>query len=345
MPSIINPESFTISAGGATVTLSTTTNIDLYRILPDGGGVTLAANQTFSPTGANVEGLRFQFEYNGGVILDGNTLNIFGHVFTAAEALAKYIITATFISGQYEVKLAYSKNDGTAPIDGAEIQAGSIPASALPSAGVPLSDIAPAANQGVFILSGVSPFEYAQLDGSTDTEFPMGNGTTVNMVSMNTGATMTNTGVFSLSPGTVLQSALAFNIPNALVADVPISTAQILALNTTPVTIVPAPGVGFYIEVISASCYITFVAAAYAGNVNIDLECTGASIRQFSNPSAITMTQTGGSLFEVETTNVGGASTQMIDNAALILIQPTGDPITGDSGMLVSVNYRIVPTT
>jgi len=341
MPKIINTETFTISAGGGTVLLPISDPTEKYRILPASGAVTLGANQTFSPSGTPVEGMEYEFEYNGSVTIGGNTLDIFGHVFTAAEALAKYIITATFISGQFEVKLAYSANDGTPTVDGSNVQAGTITSTELATGGIARLDIEDFTGQG-FMLKGGASGVVEEFDPTSAGVIVVGQGADVAPKAMSGDATLAATGALTVANGAITPDKLSFTIESQLSATINVSSAQILALNTTPIVVVGAPGAGKIIEVISATAYITFNSAGYTGSTNIDLECQGAGIRQFTNAAIIGTTVTKGSQFLRETSAIGATITQLVDNAALILIQPTSDPVNGDSGMTLSVNYRIV---
>lgn len=341
MPKNINTKTFTITAGGGTELLDVNDPTELYRILPDGGAETLAANQTYSPTGTPTEGLLYEFEYNGGVTLDGNTLDIFGHQFSDAEALAKYTVTAKFVDGIYQVKLLYSANDGTPTIDGAQVQDGTITGTQIQAGSTSLSDIVVATAQGFMIKAGVAGV-WEEFDPTGSGAIIVGQGADVLPVLMSGDVTMGPTGAATIALGVVTPDKLSFTIESQLSANPLITSAQIRALNTTPIIVVPAPGAGKYIEVISASAYITFVSAAYAGTINMDLECQGASVRQFSNQQILATNVTKGSQFLRETTAVSAALTQLIENTPLVLIQPTGDPITGDSDMRLSVNYRIV---
>ncbi len=341
MPKKITFTTFTIVAGGSNELLDVLEDTELYRILPDSGAVTLVANQTFSPTGTPSEGVQYVFEYNGGVTLSGNTLDIFGHQFTDAEALAKYRITCTFIDGIYEVKLAYSANDGTPTVDGAAIQTGTITSTQIQSGSTSLADIAPASGQGFMIKGGVAGV-WEEIDSTGAGRINIGQGADVLSLPLSGDVTMGATGAVLVANGAITPEKLSFTIESTLSSNITLSSVQVQALNTSPITMVGAPGAGKVIEVISASAFIQFNTLAYAGTINIDLECQGASVRQFSNQQILGTSISKGSQFLRETTPVTSALSQLIENTALILIQPTGDPTTGNSPVTVSVNYRII---
>lgn len=124
-------------------------------------------------------------------------------------------------------------------------------------------------------------------------------------------------------------------------ASLTITTAQVLALNGTPLTIVAATGAGTYIEVISASATMTFVSAAYATNTTLQLINAGADIPQVTNAFILPATVTKNTKFVDGQTPTAG-QTQIIANTALQVKVATGNPTTGDSDITVRVAYRII---
>ena len=59
-------------------------------------------------------------------------------------------------------------------------------------------------------------------------------------------------------------------------AKLTIASADVLTLNTTPITIVAAQGVGTAIEVLSASAKMVYNSSDYATNGNMIIRCVGA---------------------------------------------------------------------
>jgi len=124
-------------------------------------------------------------------------------------------------------------------------------------------------------------------------------------------------------------------------ASLTISSADVLTLNSTPITIVGAVA-GYAIEVVSASVKIDFNSAAYATNTTLIVLTGGATDSQY---------RIGGSLAAtVSTHRVGvpnsistASATQLIENADLLVSVDTGDPTAGDSDITVFVNYRLIP--
>ena len=122
-----------------------------------------------------------------------------------------------------------------------------------------------------------------------------------------------------------------------------LTSAQILALNTTPITIVSAPGASKYIEVISATGEYTFVTAAYATNTTLQLIYTGAT-RYIGYNGAI-LTGTVDLIYQFNVGPLLGAATtatQVLTNTALQVKVETGNPTGGSGTVKVKVLYRIV---
>ena len=124
-------------------------------------------------------------------------------------------------------------------------------------------------------------------------------------------------------------------------ASLTIASADVLTLNSTPLTIVGAVA-GYAIEVVSASVKIDFNSAAYATNVGLELICSGATERQAVSNTALNASVTSVRRLAIDST-VAAADTQLIANADLLVQVPKGDPTTGDSDITVYVNYRLIP--
>jgi hypothetical protein len=122
-------------------------------------------------------------------------------------------------------------------------------------------------------------------------------------------------------------------------AELTIASADVLTLNSTPLTIVSAVS-GYAIEVVSASVKVDFNTTPYSTNVSlgigqlasepqVELQCLDASVstrRRLPSNAATSATDT-----------------QIIDNSDLIVSTRTGNPTTGDSDITVFVNYRLIP--
>ena len=85
----------------------------------------------------------------------------------------------------------------------------------------------------------------------------------------------TNTSEINFSDGTVQTTAAVApappSVPVLLQATVTLTRAQLLALSTTPIIVIPAPGAGFYIWPQYYTMEYTFGGIAYTGTGNCSL--------------------------------------------------------------------------
>ena len=123
-------------------------------------------------------------------------------------------------------------------------------------------------------------------------------------------------------------------------AELTIASADVLTLNSTPLTIVSAVS-GYSIEVTSASVKIDFSTTAYATNTFIQLITNGATTAQYGAGIINATVATTKKLPEISTTTA--TTTQLIANADLQVSVKTGDPTAGDSDITIFVNYRLIP--
>jgi hypothetical protein len=121
-------------------------------------------------------------------------------------------------------------------------------------------------------------------------------------------------------------------------ASLTIASADVLTLNTTPLTIVGAVA-GYAIEVISAILKVDFNTTPYATYTNLQLYLNGSTEVQATN--AIDQTADAFSKFEPEVGATG--SIQFVENADLLVNVGSGNPTAGDSDITVFVNYRLIP--
>jgi hypothetical protein len=126
-------------------------------------------------------------------------------------------------------------------------------------------------------------------------------------------------------------------------AEVAVTSAEILALNTTAKTLVAAPGAGYVLEFLSAVLILDYNSAAYATNGDLSVRENDASGTALSDTVALAdfLAKTADTIQNVQ---VLSADTALLANKAMVLSCATGDPATGDSPVRVKVNYRIHET-
>lgn len=124
--------------------------------------------------------------------------------------------------------------------------------------------------------------------------------------------------------------------------EVTVSSAELLALFTTPKTIVPAPGPTAYIEFISATLWLDYNSAAYAGvDAGEDLVF---KLQNAAGPEVSQQVETTGFLDQtsdqVRQCGPSGAYTPLLAQA-LVLHLLVGNVTTGNSPLKVRVLYRV----
>ena len=118
-------------------------------------------------------------------------------------------------------------------------------------------------------------------------------------------------------------------------AQVTLTSAQVLALNSTPITLV-AGITGKEIQVVNASAYLKYNSATYATNVNMGLKASSAAAADIQAKFDISGTVDSKGTFTFHNTNKN-----IVTGDALVIFVDNGDPTTGNSEIVVDVLYRI----
>jgi hypothetical protein len=118
-----------------------------------------------------------------------------------------------------------------------------------------------------------------------------------------------------------------------------LTSAQVLALFTTPISLVSAPGVGFAILVHRVTGGVDYNSAAYATNTTQEVRYTNGAGTKVSADITSLVTATADKFV-----SVGGieAATVLTENAAVVVCNATGNPATGNSPVSFTVDYSIV---
>lgn len=122
-----------------------------------------------------------------------------------------------------------------------------------------------------------------------------------------------------------------------------LTSAQILALHTTPQQVVPAPGAGYVNQVESVIYDYTFGTTAYtdANAIGVYYAAAGSPTKQ---ADASTFVATGGasSITTFGAAAAASAVPAVVDNRALLAYVPTADPTLGDGTLKITVTYRVI---
>lgn len=130
------------------------------------------------------------------------------------------------------------------------------------------------------------------------------------------------------------------NLALQKVAEVTLTSAQILALNATPITVLAAPGAGF-VNIVKRVYATKAAGTAYAGiaaGEDLAIKYTDAS-----GAVAATCEMTGFADSTSATQSLGvGASCLPVANAALVAHMLTGEITTGNSDFKLRIKYETV---
>lgn len=140
-------------------------------------------------------------------------------------------------------------------------------------------------------------------------------------------------GATEMGAATWNELCIALGIP--LTVKVTLSSAQILDLNTTPITLVAAPGSGKMIVPVAVSYRLNFNSSAYTTNLNLRLRMNGTLTQ---NSGILGLGATAYSMQPL----AGGAYSTDITNTALTIDVATGNPAAGDSSLDVYITYCVI---
>ena len=129
-----------------------------------------------------------------------------------------------------------------------------------------------------------------------------------------------------------------------LSAELVIVTADVLQLNSVPKEIVPAPGEGKMIEVITHSTKIINSGAvtAYTANLTVVLITDTAQDEQSQDSRILLSTTSRRTRGTIVGAGPGTVDQQLLENKALMVSTLTGDPATGTFDIKKFVLYRII---
>jgi len=134
----------------------------------------------------------------------------------------------------------------------------------------------------------------------------------------------------------------------AAYADTLISSAQLLALNSAPQTIVPAPGAGKFLLFKQAFFYMPYNSIAYVADASDDLNIrytngTGQAVAFIEATGFLTATATQ-YRFANPATAAASVSTHgaPVENSPLVLFMANSEITTGNSPLYVRTFYSVV---
>lgn len=148
-----------------------------------------------------------------------------------------------------------------------------------------------------------------------------------------------------------ITNTVLLSVPPPIEASVPIKSADILALGTTPFELLPAPGEGYYYVIERIAIEYTFGTAGYILPTSPTLYLDGC-FDAYIDRSLITATNDtvctiSGNLRNTITVGSGSGNVKVITNKdvlnsnLVIGTMNSDNPTTGDGSLNVKITYRI----
>ena len=121
---------------------------------------------------------------------------------------------------------------------------------------------------------------------------------------------------------------------------VSLTSAQILALNGTPIELIPAPGVGKVIDVIDVIGYMNFLTAAYATNTELDIIDSAGGILFKDTGTLLAATASKG--VKIATNIASNAGVVLTANGNIQAKVASGNPATGAGTLDLFITYKVI---
>lgn len=120
---------------------------------------------------------------------------------------------------------------------------------------------------------------------------------------------------------------------------VEVTSAEVLAINTTPKTLVAAPWAGYCLVLESLFFFYDFNSAAYATNTTLEARYTDGSGAKVTADISSLIDETADAYALAKSV---ASLVVPVPNSPIVLTAASGDPVTWDSPLYVTVNYKIV---
>lgn len=121
-------------------------------------------------------------------------------------------------------------------------------------------------------------------------------------------------------------------------AKVVLTAAQIKALNSTPITIVAAPGAGKVISVDEIQATMNFGTTQFTGANAVEVRYTDGSGQKVTGDLAAAWLNNASTRTDKA---IGSAVTTAVANAAVVVAVPSANPGAGDGTVTLDVLYRV----
>ncbi len=133
---------------------------------------------------------------------------------------------------------------------------------------------------------------------------------------------------------------------NVIVSTIELSTAQVRALNTTAIELVPQPGLRTVIIVEGITARLVFTTAAYTGANAMEFRYTDASGTKVTADIPASFINSASSAFyhaPAVTAAFAPIEGGDVNRGRIVVSVPTANPGAGDSPIYITIKYRIAP--
>ena len=325
------------TTAGGTIAVDVTSNVQVVYIKP-ASSITLNAALNVTVSGTPKEYSYVEFLYGGDITSTtstGKVVTIFGTSLNEAQSKYEATITAFYINGAWEIRINADEEAGNSNIDGANLEAGSVPRGAIEDNAIDNDKLNSLARG--YIKVGDSASAPTDLDAGGDAKILVGDANNdLNSVAMSGDGTITSAGVFSIGDGKVTDAMLASAPSDFSTLSLTISSAQLLSLNSSPLTIIAAPGAGKAIKPWIGYTWLDYNTATYAGGGQLELRFGSDIIG-----SSVVANVTNGSDILGSIAGAGGGTSSTL-NQALLLSNAAADFTAGDSVLQIVLYYSII---
>ena len=333
----ISTHVYAVIAAGGTITIPISNPVEAIRLYTI-GSVTLVGNFSLTYSGTPREGYEMRVYCDlSNLTPDTFTVTLFGEPInetiienTSFTAIARYSVSA----GKFVVTV-HPDFEGTAFIEAGHLASDAVTTAKILDNNVTLAKLVDFAARGYMLRGGVAgaPEEF---DAKTSGQILIGNGTDITSVAVSGAVTISSTGVTTIGAGKVTASMLSFSLASYLEVTRTLTSAEILALRTTAIELLPAPGTNKYYELISVSGYNNYNTATYANGADLlNIECNGVALWTFPNAFTEAASTTAS-----QGTRVADAVVAI--NTAINIRTSAADPTVGDGTIKISAIYRII---
>lgn len=150
---------------------------------------------------------------------------------------------------------------------------------------------------------------------------------------------MAGTNVFAVEPVAGIATALTDEngFGYIIKRSITLTSAQILALFTTPITVIPAAGAGTVIVVNKLVAKLPYVSTTYAGANALEVRYTNAAGAKATADLPTSFLNSASTAYykAIE------ASVAPVENSPVVVAIPTANPTVGNSTIVLEIEYAV----